>query len=63
MLSIGRASWTDYQEQRREWEAPLYRFALYLGYDWDEVTGDRNLEYAANEEMEELEDEWMKVER
>lgn len=45
------ASWRDYQEQRSEWEAPLYRFALYLGYDWDEVTGDGNLEYAADEAM------------
>lgn len=50
-----QASWRDYQEQRSEWEAPLYRFALYLGYDWDEVTGDRNLEYAADEEMAEPE--------
>lgn len=48
-----RASWHEYQKERRQWEAPLHRFATYLGYDWDEVTGDRNLEYAANEKMEE----------
>ena len=47
-----RQSWDDYQRQRREWESALYRFAVYLGYDWDEVTGDRDLEYASNEEME-----------
>lgn len=47
-----RQSWADYQRLRREWESPLYRFAVYLGYDWDEVTGDSNLEYASNEEME-----------
>jgi hypothetical protein len=25
----------------------------FLGYDWDEVTGDRDLHYAADEEMDE----------
>lgn len=49
------ASWRDYHEQRSDWEAPLYRFALYLGYDWDEVTGDRDLEYASDEQMAEPE--------
>jgi len=28
----------------------LRRFAIYLGYDWDEVTGDRDLRIAADEE-------------
>jgi hypothetical protein len=50
-----RASWADYSRQRRDWEAQLYRFATYLGYDWDEITGDSGLEYAANEDMEEPE--------
>lgn len=45
--------WEIYQAKRGEWERQLSRFAHYLGYDWDEVTGDRDLEYAANEEMEE----------
>ncbi len=36
-----RASWTDYRTRRLEWEAPLNRFATHLGYDWNEVTGDR----------------------
>lgn len=49
----GQTSWADYSRQRREWETQLYRFATYLGYDWDEVTGDSGLEYAANEDMEE----------
>ncbi len=44
--------WEIYQAKRAEWEQRLLRFARYLGYDWDEVTGDRDLEYAANEEME-----------
>ena len=45
--------WEIYQAKRGEWERQLSRFAYYLGYDWDEVTGDRDLEYAANETMEE----------
>ncbi|HJQ69446.1 MAG TPA: potassium channel family protein [Blastocatellia bacterium] len=45
--------WAIYQAERGEWEQQLSRFAYHLGYDWDEVTGDRDLEYAANEEMEE----------
>ncbi|HVF88630.1 MAG TPA: potassium channel family protein [Blastocatellia bacterium] len=42
-------AWETYQNQRREWESSLYRFALYLGYDWDEVTGDRDLRTASDE--------------
>lgn len=45
--------WEEYRSQREEWESKLRRLALHLGYDWDEVTGDRDLEYAANEEKEE----------
>jgi hypothetical protein len=44
--------WEEYRAQREEWEAKLQRFASYLGYEWDEVTGDRDLRYAADEEME-----------
>lgn len=44
--------WEIYQAKRAEWEQRLFHFAHYLGYDWDEVTGDRDLEYAADEEME-----------
>ena len=43
----------DYQAQREEWESKLHRLASYLGYDWDEVTGDRSLRHAADEKMEE----------
>ena len=46
------AAWEDYRVRREEWEAQLQRFSLYLGYDWDEITGDRDLRYAADEEME-----------
>jgi hypothetical protein len=44
--------WELYRAQREEWESTLQRFAAYLGYEWDEVTGDRDLRYAADEEME-----------
>jgi Ion channel len=46
------AGWKVYQALRYEWEPQLYALASYLGYDWDEVTGDKDLEYAADEEME-----------
>jgi len=41
--------WEEYRSQREEWESKLRRLALHLGYDWEEVTGDRDLEYAADE--------------
>jgi len=47
--------WEIYRAQREHWETKLHSFARYLGYDWDEVTGDRNLRYAADDEMEERE--------
>jgi hypothetical protein len=47
------AAWEFYRTRREEWEAQLYRFSSCLGYDWDEITGDRDLRYAADEEMEE----------
>ncbi len=43
----------EYRARREEWESKLHRFSLYLGYDWDETTGDRDLRYAADEEMKE----------
>jgi len=47
-----RASgWEMYQSLRDEWEPQLYALASFLGYDWDEVTGDKDLRYAADEEM------------
>jgi hypothetical protein len=46
------AGWEEYRKQREEWESALQRLSLYLGYDWEEVTGDRDLEYAADEERE-----------
>src|SRR5947209_15342819 len=47
------AGWLEYRAQREEWESKLRRLALYLGYDWEEVTGDGDLEYAADEKKEE----------
>jgi hypothetical protein len=35
--------------RRRGWEQQLAGFALFLGYDWDEVTGDRDLRLAAEQ--------------
>ncbi|HEX5706445.1 MAG TPA: potassium channel family protein [Pyrinomonadaceae bacterium] len=46
------AGFEAYRARREDWESPLQRFANYLGYDWDEVTGDTDLEYAADEEKE-----------
>ena len=49
--------WEEYRGQREEWESKLRRLALHLGYDWEEVTGDRDLEYAADEGKEEPREE------
>ena len=43
----------EYHEDRQSWENQLYHFADFLGYDWDEVTGDRNLEDATDDEIAE----------
>ncbi|HEV2763650.1 MAG TPA: potassium channel family protein [Pyrinomonadaceae bacterium] len=47
--------WETYRARREEWESKLHGFAYFLGYDWDEITGDRDLRYAADEAMEEPE--------
>jgi hypothetical protein len=39
--------WRESRHRRRAWERELAGFALYLGYDWDEVTGDGDLCIAA----------------
>jgi hypothetical protein len=41
------AGWREYRHRRDGWELELAGFALYLGYDWDEVTGDGDLRLAA----------------
>lgn len=41
------AGWHQYRHRRRGWELELAGFALYLGYDWDEVAGDGGLGVAA----------------
>ncbi|HEY0081195.1 MAG TPA: hypothetical protein VGB61_00285, partial [Pyrinomonadaceae bacterium] len=46
--------WEIYLEQRGRWEAKLNAFCEYLGYDWDEVTGDRDLRQATDKEVDEL---------
>ena len=43
----------EYSEDRANWERQLFHFADFLGYDWDEVTGDRDLEDATDDEVTE----------
>lgn len=43
----------EYSEDRAVWENQLFHFARFLGYDWDEVTGDRSLEDATDDEVTE----------
>lgn len=42
----------EYRVRRKEWEDKLQRLSNYLGYDWDEITGDLDPDYAADEEKE-----------
>ena len=51
-----QAAWKLYRTRREEWESQLHRLANYLGYDWNEVTGDRDLR-DAEEEMDDT-GEW-----
>lgn len=46
-------AFVEYSEDRAEWERQLFHFAEFLGYDWDEVTGDRDLEDATDDEVTE----------
>jgi hypothetical protein len=46
------ASWENYRQRREDWEARLHRLSRHLGYGWDEITGDSDLLFAADEEME-----------
>lgn len=43
----------EYAADRAAWERQLFHFADFLGYDWDEVTGDRSLEDATDDEVTE----------
>jgi hypothetical protein len=40
-----------YSDDREDWERQLYHLADFLGYDWDEVTGDHSLEDAIDHEV------------
>lgn len=40
----------EYYANRLEWERRLGAFAAYLGYDWEEISGDRDLRDAEEEE-------------
>jgi hypothetical protein len=46
------SAWKEYRAQREEWESKLERLSLYLGFDWEEVTGDRDLEEATPDTSE-----------
>lgn len=41
--------YATYRARREEWEAQLHCFADFLGYEWEEITGDHNLSSAAEE--------------
>jgi hypothetical protein len=43
----------EYSEDRTDWERQLFHFSVFLGYDWDEVTGDRSLEDATDDAVTE----------
>jgi hypothetical protein len=47
-------AWEIYRDRRERWETKLHAFSEYLGFDWDEVTGDKDLSYAADEETDKL---------
>jgi hypothetical protein len=47
--------WAEYRDRRRLWESKLNRLSVYLGYEWEEVAGDDDLEYAHDEEREKAE--------
>lgn len=46
-------AFVEYMADRAAWERQLYHFADFLGYDWDEVTGDRSLDDATDDEITE----------
>jgi hypothetical protein len=46
-------AFVEYTTDRAAWERQLYHFAEFLGYDWDEVTGDRSLADATDDEVTE----------
>lgn len=44
----------EYISGRERWERQLYRLGYFLGYDWDELTGDNNLQDAVHEDPDDL---------
>ena len=44
-------AFSEYSEDREMWEQQLFHFAAFLGYDWNEVTGDRDLDDATDDEV------------
>ena len=44
-------AFNEYSADRVMWERQLFHFAEFLGYDWDEITGDRSLEDATDDEV------------
>lgn len=48
-----KKAFAEYRQDRAAWESQLYYFADFLGYDWDELTGDHDLEDATDDEIKE----------
>ena len=42
----------QYVKNRLEWERQLGAFAAFAGYDWEEITGDRDLQEAEDHPSE-----------
>lgn len=51
------AAYANFCMRREQWETKLYWFADFSGYDWYEITGDRDLAETLDGEIEERRDE------
>lgn len=47
-------SLADYCKRREDWESRLQHYSAYLGYDWNEISGDDNLRAAEDAGVKEL---------
>lgn len=53
------SAWDRYSRDREDWEETLYHLSSYLGYGWNEVTGDLDMQ-SAEEKIEHVSVERMK---
>ncbi len=49
-LRANAAAFADYGAARERWERKLACVSVFLGYDWDEISGDQDLDDAVDEE-------------